>query len=209
MCQNPTHTNSQKGSSQKGPWGGDEREGERGDGRRGEARRRGVESRGRRKWESGLPYTPNGVGKLRAPLAVTLKKKTDAAPTTVFLPLRTVECVSPHMLLLPLPTACWQAPESTCSDSHHPLPPPSTQLLCTRGVFVPPPPPGPQVSTRGRRLDSAPPPTPPPAASTGCCRVVGQGPGLAPMPSLPTSVTVPPGADVGEETRTQLSDRFH
>ncbi|KAF6109526.1 hypothetical protein HJG60_010799 [Phyllostomus discolor] len=54
-----------------------------------------------------------------------------SGPAAVFLPPRMVECVSPHTLLLSLPTAGWQALESTCSDSHHPLPPPSTRLLRT------------------------------------------------------------------------------
>lgn len=66
-------------------------------------------------------------------------------------PLRS--CTYPHTLLLSLPTAGWQALESTCSDSQRPLHPPSSK--CLRHGWVPPTQLSPHTHTRSLCLGSS------------------------------------------------------
>lgn len=138
MRQNPTHTN------QHSHKGGDSRERkkkrrERGDGWGGERKKRG-KSRNRRKWESRLPFTPNGGegGETLSSNGCFFQEGNRSGPHCCALPLRTEECVSPHTLLLSLPTACWQARESTRSDSHalciH-----QARSICVHGQSLPSP----------------------------------------------------------------------
>lgn len=93
--------------SQKGWYGGggiqerrrtrEEREEERK-----ERGQRGGETAGTGGRELRLPYTRPRVGKLQAPLADSFKKKTEAVPTAVFLPLGTaVWSLHTHTATLP------------------------------------------------------------------------------------------------------------
>lgn len=91
MHQNPTHTGSLKKAGMEGIRERGEKEEKGGDGRGEEEKRteRRKKNRNRRKPKLRLPYT-HGGGKALSSLAASLGKKTEAVPTAVFLPLRTV-----------------------------------------------------------------------------------------------------------------------
>lgn len=115
--------------SQNGWYGGNSRDRER---KREEGRWAGEERKAQEQEKTGIEaalHTHWG-GTALSSAGCFFQEEKRIGPQCCVPTLRAAVCVSPHALLLSLPTARWQALESTHSDSQCPLHPPSTQLLC-------------------------------------------------------------------------------
>lgn len=120
MRQNPTHTDSLIKAGMEGiQERGRKREEREGDGRGGEeiGGGGGGEQEQEKMGVKAALHTQWG-GEALSSTGCFFQEENRSGPHCCALPLRTEGCVSPHTLLLSLPTACWQAQESTRSDSH-------------------------------------------------------------------------------------------